>query len=172
MIMERLEENRSLFENDKHVARGTLIRRFKSRCQLLKGNLQYSSTSTKGRKTNLKENLERIAAISSSLLFLCCTLSDEFLVSKGSTQFAVKLKQWWQSVSYPGNLKVLIQQLCDEEKIQYIETGQCYIYSSNNTINVLNPAQFTYSLRAPRKSLRIPQKCLITLYASFAIMSH
>ncbi|KUL81678.1 hypothetical protein ZTR_11134 [Talaromyces verruculosus] len=120
--LEQLEAHRSLFLNDNYVALDSQIRRFKSRCGLLNGDLQRGSTDTKKKKIKVKENLERIAAISSALLFLCTSLPEAFIASKGSTQFALKLKDWWQSVSYPRNLEVLVRQLCLEATIDYKET--------------------------------------------------
>lgn len=121
--LQQLEVQRSSFLKAGHVTQG-LLRRFKSRCGLLNDHPQSGSTRTLERKAHVKENLEKIAAISSALLFLCTSLDENFIASNGSAQFALELKDWWRSVPYPRNLEVLVRELCLDVKIDYKETGQ------------------------------------------------
>jgi hypothetical protein len=82
--------------------------------------LEYPSTSTRSRKVLLKKNLERLANYSSALLVLCSVIPEEVLAYHFDIS---KLKDWWQGVSYPSNLKKFVKQLCEEVGIDYIETG-------------------------------------------------
>ncbi|PCG88083.1 hypothetical protein PENOC_112580 [Penicillium occitanis (nom. inval.)] len=119
MDTQQLEKKRKLFERDGYVVSVAQGRRFQNRLQLLKGTLEYSSTSTRSRKVLLKKNLERIASFSSALLVLCSVIPEEVLAH----QFDIsQLKDWWRGVSYPSNLKKFVQQLCVEVGIDYIET--------------------------------------------------
>lgn len=123
-FIQDLERERKLFEVENYEGRDKQINSFKAKCRLLRDNLRYTY-STRQRKMKAKENFRKISNMSSSVFFLSCKVPEHIMATR--TIFMPKLHDWWQKAEYPENLRKLVQQLCEAENIEYIETGQCNI---------------------------------------------
>lgn len=131
-LIKRLEDERQKYYSETHQPTTSQLNRFGAGCQLLKEDpqvLRQNKSSTRQRKSTAQYNLSKIARLSSSVFTLICfVIGFTELGSKSHLELNPKLRSWWENAARPKRLLKLVQEICDEEGIEYVETSKEDIY--------------------------------------------